>query len=427
MKRKFSMFEQSPDPARSRFNFPESLMKKSIYSARLRRIRPSASVMAKEIISRLKKQNQPIFDLTIGEPSFEPPSHVLDAVKRAMFEGKTKYTPPKGTPELRSAIREKFLRDNRIEYQPDEIIVGSGAKQIIDAAFAATLNSGDDVIIPAPYWISYHDLVRLYGGRAVTIDSRLEQSFKLQPDDLRKSITKKTKWLILNTPNNPSGSVYGKAELEALGQIVSEHEQIWVMVDEIYEHFCYDGAEFISFASLFPQLRDRILTINGVSKTYGMTGFRIGFAGGPANLIAGIETLLTQSTSCASSLGQAAALAALNGPQDNVRTNVADLAEKRNLLSGLLQKIDEIGIFEPEGGFYFFIDVGPYLGKRGRGGAKITSEEALVAYLLSEYGVATIGGANYGCSPYLRLSFAGPKKEIQAGAEALGKALEELR
>lgn len=383
--------------------------------------------MAKEIISQLKKQNQPIFDLTIGEPSFEPPSHVLDAVTRAMREGKTKYTPPRGTPELRSAIREKFLRDNHVEYQPDELVVGSGAKQIIDTAFAATLNSGDEVIIPAPYWISYHDLVRLYGGRAVTIDCKLEQGFKLQPDDLQRAITKRTKWLVLNTPNNPSGSVYGKTELEALGQIVSEHEQIWVIVDEIYEHFCYDGAEFISFASLFPRLRDRILTINGVSKTYGMTGFRIGFAGGPAGLIAGIETLLTQSTSCASSLGQAAAMAALNGPQDSVTANVADLAEKRELLSGLLQKIGGIRIFQPEGGFYFFIDVGPYLGRKGRRGVKITSEGALVAYLLREYGVATIGGANYGCSPYLRLSFAGPKKEIQAGAEALRRALDELR
>lgn len=401
-------------------------MKEPIYSARLRRIRPSASVMAKEIIGRLKRQNRTIHDLTIGEPSFEPPAHVPDAVAQAMRDGRTKYTAPRGTPELRSAVREKFRRDNRIDYGPEEVIVTSGAKQIIETALAATIDAGDEVIVPTPYWISYHDLVCLYGGRVVPVDCGLEQGFKLRPEMLKRAITEKTKWIILNTPNNPTGAVYGRAELEAIGRIIAERGHVRVMVDEIYEHFCYDGIRFFSLAALFPELRDRILTINGVSKTYGMTGFRIGFAGGSAELIAGIETLVTQSTSCPSSLGQAAALAALNGPQDSIERNVARLADNRRLLHGLLQKIDGIGICLPEGGFYFFIDVGAQIGKRTKEGVEIASETALVEYLLRGFGVATIAGANYGRSPFLRLSFAGPADEVAAGGEALVRAFGEL-
>ncbi|MCD6672552.1 MAG: pyridoxal phosphate-dependent aminotransferase [Burkholderiaceae bacterium] len=382
--------------------------------------------MARELVVQLKRAGRDIADLTIGEPDFPPPPHVIQAISDAAFGGATRYTSTSGTIELREAIRAKFRRENGISYGTDEIIVGSGAKQLIHAAMGATVQVGDEVIVPAPYWVSYPDLVRLHGATPVFVDCAIERGFKLIPEQLESAISPRTRWLVINSPNNPSGGVYDADELRALGEVLARHERVWVLTDEIYEHFCYDGTRTSSLATAAPHLRDRILTVNGVSKTYGMTGFRIGYAGGPRELMRAIEVLLMQSTSCPSSIGQAAAVAALEGPQDCVRGFVTDFSEKRDLLVSSLSDVEGVEVTVPSGAFYVYLGVRELLSRSSPGGRVLRTDADVASYLLEHGGVATVAGDSYGLSPYLRLSFAGPRSTVADGARRIAEALAEL-
>ncbi len=397
-----------------------------VLSKRLGRVRPPASLLARELVLQLRRAGRDIADLTIGEPDFAPPAHVAQAVAEAVPAGATRYTSTMGTLELREAIQRKFDRENGLSYETDEIAVGSGAKQLIHAALAATVQDGDEVIIPIPYWVSYPDLVSLHGATPKFVACTAENGFRLSAGDLEAAISPRTRWLILNSPNNPSGALYDAQALRSLGEVLERHPHVWILTDEIYEHFCYDGAISSSLAKVRPDLCERILTVNGVSKTYGMTGFRIGYAGGPRELMKAMETVLMQSTSCPSSIGQAAAVAALEGPQDSVRESVAAFLEKRNLLVAALSVMEGVEAMTPRGGFYLYVGVRKLLGRRTGRDTVLKTDTDVAHYLLEHAGVATVAGENYGLSPYLRLSFAGPRATVIEGGRRMAQALAQL-
>lgn len=401
-------------------------MSSLVLAERLARVRPPASLMARERAVRLKRAGHDIADLTIGEPDFPLPPHVTQAISDAASRGATRYTSTSGTIELREAIQAKFRRENGISYEVAEVVVGSGAKQLIHAAMGATVQAGDEVIVPTPYWVSYPDLVRLHGATPVFVACTVERGFKLVPEKLEAAISPRTRWLVINSPNNPSGAVYDAEELRALGDVLRRHERVWILTDEIYEHFCYDGTRTSSLAAAAPHLRDRILTVNGVSKTYGMTGLRIGYAGGPRDLMKAIEALLMQSTSCPNSIGQAAAVAALNGPQDCVREAVAAFSDKRDLLVSSLSAVEGVELTVPSGAFYVYLGVRQLLGGRAPGGGVLETDADFALFLLEHAGVATVAGAGYGLSPYLRLSFAGSRSTVGDGGRRIAEALSSI-
>jgi aspartate aminotransferase len=382
--------------------------------------------MARERVVQLARAGHDIADLTIGEPDFPLSPHVIQAISDAASRGATRYTSTSGTIELREAIQAKFRRENGLSYEVDEIVVGTGAKQLIHAAMGATVQAGDEVIVPAPYWVSYPDLVRLHGGTPVFVDCTVESGFKLVPETLEAAISPRTRWLVINSPNNPSGGVYDEHELRALGDVLRRHEHVWILTDEIYEHFCYDGTRTSSLAAAAPHLRNRILTVNGVSKTYGMTGLRIGYAGGPRELMKAIEVLLMQSTSCPSSIGQAAAVAALNGPQDCVCESVAAFADKRDVLVSSLSGVEGVEVTVPSGAFYVYLGVRGWLGRPSADGRVLGTDADVALFLLEHARVATVAGIGYGLSPYLRLSFAGPRSTVGEGGRRIAEALSGL-
>ncbi len=378
----------------------------SFLAESLARVKPSPTIAVTTKAAELKAAGKDVIGLGAGEPDFDTPEHIKQAAKDAMDQGKTKYTAPDGIPELKDAIIAKFKRENGLDFARENISVGTGGKQVLYNALVATLNPGDEVIIPAPYWVSYPDMVLLGGGTPVPVEAGIETGFKLTPDMLEAAITPKTKWLIFNSPSNPTGAGYSREELKGLTDVLMKHTHVWVMTDDMYEHIAYAPFEFCTPAEVEPGLVDRTLTINGVSKAYAMTGWRIGYAGGPAHLIGAMRKVQSQSTSNPSSISQWAAVAALNGPQDYIRESGKAFQRRRDLVVSMLNQCNGIECPMPEGAFYVYPSVKGCLGKTAPSGKKIETDEDFVTELLEVEGVAAVHGAAFGLSPYFRASYA---------------------
>ncbi|WP_296418531.1 pyridoxal phosphate-dependent aminotransferase [Pseudooctadecabacter sp.] len=378
----------------------------SFLSATLDRVKPSPTIAMSTKAAELKAAGRDIISLSAGEPDFDTPQNIKDAAVAAIAAGKTKYTAPDGIPELKQAICDKFQRDNGLTYTPSQISVGTGGKQILYNALMATLNEGDEVVIPAPYWVSYPDMVLLAGGTPVIAEASIQTGFKLTPDQLEAAITDKTKWLIFNSPSNPTGAGYTWDELKALTDVLMRHPHVWIMSDDMYEHLVFDDFEFCSPAQVEPRLYDRTLTVNGVSKAYSMTGWRIGYAGGPAPLIGAMRKVQSQSTSNPCSISQWAAVEALNGPQDYLEDNKALFQRRRDLVVGMLNEASGVRCPTPDGAFYVYPSIAECIGKTSAKGTKITDDEAFATALLEETGIAVVFGAAFGLSPNFRISYA---------------------
>lgn len=399
----------------------------SLLASRLDAVKPSPSMAAKAKVDSLRAAGHRIIDLTLGEPDFATPPHIVQAGIDALLGGKTKYTGSAGTPELRQAICAKLSRENALAFRPSEIIVGNGAKQIIFNAFAATLNEGDEVIVPAPYWVSYPDMVAINGGTPVAVPCHEVDGFKLTPAALQAAITPRTRWLILNTPNNPTGAVYSAQELQALCAVLRLHPQVWLLTDEIYEHFVYGQARHLSPLNVAADLQPRTLIVNGLSKAFAFTGWRIGYGAGPAQLIGAINLLLSQTTTCPSAISQAAAIVALDGPQECVSQASALFETRRDRMVGWLNDIPGITCRVPDGAFYVFPSVAGLIGRQSANGTALASDLDVMLHLLNHAGVASIDGASYGMPGYLRMSFATSLEQIEAGCQAISKAVQLLR
>ena len=393
---------------------------------RLNRIKPSPSSMATQRARALKAAGHDVVGLTAGEPDFDTPPNVVEAVVRAMAASKTKYTDIGGTPELKAAVCDKFLRENQLTYSTSEVIVGTGGKQVIFNALMATVQKGVEVIVPAPFYVSYPDIVLLAGGTPVPVMCPPDKGFKLQPEDLERAITPRTRWLVLNAPNNPSGAVYSRQELRALAEVLIRHPHVWVLSDDIYEHVLFDGREFCTMAQVAPELKERTLTVNGVSKAYAMTGWRIGYCAAPAELIKAITKLQSQSTSNPSSIGQAAALEALTGPQGFIAERTKIFQDRRDAVVAQLNAISGITCHSPEGAFYVFPSCAEVLGKKAPDGRVIKTDEDFVLYLLDAEKLAGVHGAAYGCGPFFRFSFATSMAVLDEGCARLKRACERL-
>ncbi|MAW08214.1 MAG: aspartate aminotransferase [Halobacteriovoraceae bacterium] len=378
----------------------------SFLSATLSRVKPSPTIAVTTKAAELKAAGRDIIGLGAGEPDFDTPQNIKDAGIAAIQSGKTKYTAVDGIPELKQAICAKFKRDNGLDYEPAQVTVNSGGKQTLYNALMATLNPGDEVIIPAPYWVSYPDMVLLAGGTPVAVEASLENSFKLTADQLEAAITDKTKWFIFNSPSNPTGAGYSRAELKALTDVLMRHPHVWVMTDDMYEHLAYDDFEFCTPAQVEPGLYERTLTCNGVSKAYAMTGWRIGYAAGPKELIAAMRKVQSQSTSNPCSVSQYAAIEALNGPQDYLTSNNEIFVRRRNLVVSMLSEIEGVTCPVPEGAFYVYPSIAGLIGKSTPKGVKIETDEDFATALLEDHGVAVVFGAAFGLSPNFRVSYA---------------------
>ena len=372
----------------------------------LSRVKPSPTIAVTTKAAELKAQGRDVIGLGAGEPDFDTPANIREAAKRAIDNGKTRYTAVDGIPELKKAICDKFLRENGLTYTPAQISVGTGGKQILYNALMATCNKGDEVIIPAPYWVSYPDMVELAGGTPVPVVATIDTDFKLTPAQLEAAITPKTKWFIFNSPSNPTGAGYTAGELRALCDVLLRHPHVWIMSDDMYEHLVFDDFVFTTPAQIEPKLYDRTLTCNGVSKSYAMTGWRIGYAGGPAHLIKAMGTIQSQSTSNPSSVSQYAALEALTGPQDFLAPNRAMFQKRRDLVVSMLNAAQGITCPTPEGAFYVYPDISGCIGKTTPRGKKIANDEDFATYLLEDTGVAVVFGAAFGLSPNFRVSYA---------------------
>jgi len=395
-------------------------------AARLQRIKPSPSSMAGQHARMLRAQGRDIVSLTSGEPDFDTPAHIRDAAYRAMNEGQTRYTDVGGTAALREAIRAKFARDNGLDYGLDEIIVSTGAKQIIFNAIMATVDTGDEVIVPAPYWVSYPDITLLANGTPVIVNTRAENGFRLQAEELERAITPRTRWLILNGPNNPSGANFTQADLQALADVLRKHPHVWILTDDIYEHLLYDGRAFYTLAQVAPDLKDRTLTLNGVSKAYAMTGWRIGYAGAPVALIKAMTKLQSQSTSNPSSVSQAAALAALTGPQDFVAQSRERFQARRDQIVQALNAIDGIQCASPEGAFYVFPQCSGLFGATLPDGSTLQNSEQWVLHLLNAQNLAVLQGSAYGVDTHFRISFAASDAVLEEGCRRIAQARAQL-
>ncbi|GGF46960.1 aminotransferase [Aliidongia dinghuensis] len=396
-------------------------------SARVRRIKPSPSMVARDRARQLQAQGRDIVDLTAGEPDFDTPAHIQEAVGKAMAAGETRYTPVNGTSALRKAIVAKLARENGVRYELNQISVGSGAKQVIYNALAATVGDGDEVIIPAPYWVSYPDMVLACDATPVVVRCGENNGFKLSADALESAITPRTRWVILNAPCNPTGAFYSEAEMRALTDVLLRHPHVALMTDDIYEHIRFDDGAPVCPAAIEPQLMDRILLVNGVSKTYAMTGFRLGYGAGPKALIAAMNTIQSQSTSCTSSLSQAAATAALEGDQSFVAEARQAYRERRDRAVALLNEIPGLSCRPPEGAFYVYPSCAGLIGKRTPSGTVLETDSDVLMYFLEHAGVAMVDGSAYGLSPYLRMSIATSLPQIEEGCRRVKEACEALR
>ncbi|SCX96597.1 pyridoxal phosphate-dependent aminotransferase [Paracoccus tibetensis] len=375
-------------------------------SARLARVKPSPTIAMTTRAAELAAEGRDIIALSAGEPDFDTPPHIREAGKAAIDAGQTRYTAVDGTASLKRAVAAKFARENGLDYDPSDVTVGSGGKQILYNALMATLDEGDEVIIPAPYWVSYPDMVVLAGGVPVTVPCPAAQGFRLTPEALEAAITPRTKWLILNSPSNPTGAGYDEAQMRALTDVLLRHPQVWVLSDDIYEHLVFDGFRFVTPAEVEPRLKDRVLTMNGVSKSYAMTGWRIGYGAGPKALIRAMATLQSQSTSNPCSISQQAAEAALTGPQDYIRDSRAVFQRRRDLVVTGLNACPGIDCPVPQGAFYVYPSIAALIGTTSVGGTRIDSDEAFANALLDEEGVAVVFGAAFGLSPHFRVSYA---------------------
>ena len=378
----------------------------SFLSKTLERVKPSPTIAVSNLAMELKAQGRDIISLGAGEPDFDTPEHIRAAGIAAINAGKTRYTAVDGIPELKQAICAKFKRDNGLEYQPHQVSVGTGGKQVLYNALMATLNPGDEVVIPAPYWVSYPDMVLLAGGTPVFIEATLENAFKITPDQLEAAITPATKWFLFNSPSNPTGAGYSWDELKALTDVLMRHPHVWVMTDDMYEHLAYDDFTFCTPAQVEPALYDRTLTVNGVSKAYAMTGWRIGYAAGPKPLIDAMRKVQSQSTSNPCTISQWAAVEALNGTHDFIAPNNAMFARRRDLVVSALNAVDGITCPTPEGAFYVYPSIKGLIGKRTPAGTRITDDETFARALLEDTGVAVVFGAAFGLSPNFRISYA---------------------
>ncbi len=375
-------------------------------SATLDRVKPSPTIAVTTKAAELKAAGRDVIGLGAGEPDFDTPQNIKDAAVAAIAAGKTKYTAVDGIPELKEAICAKFTRDNALDYTPAQVTVGTGGKQVLYNAFMATLNPGDEVIIPAPYWVSYPDMVLLAGGTPVTVEASLEANFKITAAQLEAAITPQTKWFLFNSPSNPTGAGYSWSELKELTDVLLRHPHVWIMTDDMYEHLAYGNFRFCTPAQVEPQLYDRTLTVNGVSKAYAMTGWRIGYAAGPEHLIKAMRKVQSQSTSNPCSVSQYAAVEALNGRQDFLAPNNTLFERRRDLVVSMLNQAPGIVCPTPEGAFYVYPSIAGCIGKTSAQGAKITNDEVFATALLEETGVAVVFGAAFGLSPNFRVSYA---------------------
>jgi aspartate aminotransferase len=372
----------------------------------LSRIKPSATIVVTQKARDLKAQGRDVISLSVGEPDFDTPDNIKEAAKRAIDRGETKYTPVSGIVPLREAIACKFKRENGLDYKPSQTIVGTGGKQVIYNALLATLNPGDEVIIPTPYWVSYPEMVGLCGGTPVFVDTTIENNFKLQPEPLDRAITPKTKWLILNSPSNPSGAAYTRSEMKAITDVLMRHPHVWVLTDDMYEHLTYGDFEFVTPAQIEPGLYDRTLTMNGVSKAYAMTGWRIGYAAGPEHLVKAMDFVQGQQTSGACSIAQWAAVEALDGSQDHLPRFRAAFEDRRDLVVSMLNQAKGIRCPMPEGAFYVYPSCADAIGRTSPTGKRIETDEDFVSELLETEGVAAVHGSAFGLGPNFRISYA---------------------
>lgn len=378
------------------------------------------------VAQRLKREGRPVIVLGAGEPDFDTPDHAKDAAERAIRAGQTKYTILDGSLELKAAIAEKFRRENDLVYAADEITAGAGAKQVIHNAFMASLSPGDEVILAAPYWTSYADMVRIADGTPVDVLCREDNGFRLDAADLERAITPRTRWLLLNSPSNPTGAAYSAAQLRPILDVLTRHPHVWLIADDIYEHLIYDGMPFVTAAALEPSLKSRTLTVNGVSKAYAMTGWRVGYGGGPRELIAAMAVVQSQSTTNPSSVSQAAAIAALTGPQDILVERRAAFQRRRDIVVDALNAIDGVTCRRPEGAFYTYASCAGLIGRRTPDGNTIDSDSAFCRYLLERHDVAVVPGSCFGLAPYFRLSYATSEQNLREAVKRIAKACREL-
>ncbi|ALN75106.1 hypothetical protein M673_20455 (plasmid) [Aureimonas sp. AU20] len=369
-----------------------------------------------------KREGRPVVILGAGEPDFDTPDHIKEAAIAAIRRGETKYTALDGSPEMKRAIRDKFRRENELDFAQNEVTAAAGAKQILYNAMMASLNEGDEVVIPTPCWTSYFDIVRIAGGVPVAVPCGAETGFRLTPEALEAAITPKTRWLLVNSPSNPTGSAYGEEHYRPLIEVLHRHPHVWLMVDDMYEHIVYDGFRFVTPVALDPSLKTRSLTVNGVSKAYAMTGWRLGYAGGPAELIAGMAVVQSQSTSCPSSVTQAASIAALDGPQDFLAARRESFAARRNLVVDALNAIPGLSCRKPEGAFYTFASCEGLLGRRAPDGRTLRTDREFCAYLLDAVDAAVVPGAAFGLSGYFRISYATSHEELRQALDRIAQA-----
>ena len=390
----------------------------SIVSNNLKRIKPSPTLAVTQKARELKASGKDIISLGAGEPDFDTPNNIKQAAIKAINDGDTKYTAVDGTPVLKDAIVKKFKRENNLDYQADQITVGAGGKHVIYNAMVATLNEGDEVIVPAPYWVSYPDIVLLAGGNPIILECNEKQSFKNIPLELEKSITKKTKWIILNSPSNPTGACYSEDDIKEIAEVLAKHPHVYILSDDIYEHVAYEGFKFFTIAQI-KELKERVLTMNGVSKAYSMTGWRIGYAAGPKEIIKAIAKIQSQSTTNPSSISQAAAVEALNGTQDFIKERATSFQERRDFVVKALNEIDGIECLNPDGAFYVFPSCKGLIGKKDSTGKELKTDTDFVQSLLENSGVAVVQGSAFGLEGFFRISYA-------TSMENLKKALEKI-
>tara|TARA_B100000886_G_C20392630_1_gene478952 strand:+ start:88 stop:1290 length:1203 start_codon:yes stop_codon:yes gene_type:complete len=394
----------------------------NIIASRLDRIQPSPTIAMSIKARELKAAGKDIIELAAGEPDFPTPSHIIEAAEEAMSRGETKYTDPDGTPALKQAVCDKFKRDNNLEYVTSQVTIGTGGKQVLYNALMATLNEGDEVIIPAPYWVSYPDMVLLAEGTPKIVECPLDKNFILQPEDLERAITPKTKWIILNSPSNPTGSGYTWEDMKKITDVLIRYPNIWVMTDDMYEHLVYDDFKFCTPAEVEPELYFRTLTVNGMSKAFCMTGWRIGYAAGPENLITAIRKIQSQSTSNPSSISQAASVVALNGPMDFLTKNNEVFKQRRDLVCSMLNQATGITCPTPDGAFYVYPSCAGLIGTKTPDGKVLKSDEDVVTYFLETEGIAAVHGAAFGLSPHFRISYATSTKALEDACQRIQRA-----
>jgi aspartate aminotransferase len=395
---------------------------RNLIAARVARTRISASAAAAQRARELRAKGVDVIELAQGEPDFNTPDHVIDAATHAMRAGQTHYTQVDGTPALKAAIIEKFKRENGLVFKPENISAGAGGKQVLHNILMATLNPGDEVVIPAPSWVAYADMTHYAEGTPVWVPTKPENGFKLRAEELQRAITPRTKWLMLNSPSNPSGAVFSATELRALADVLERHPGVWTISDDMYEHVIFDGRPFATLAAVAPQLADRIFTVNGCSKTYAMTGWRLGYGAGPAEVVRAMARLQAQSSLNPSSVSQAAAVAALNGPQGIVRERCAIFQARRDALVKRLQAVPGLACEPPEGAFYVYVSCAGWLGKRTPQGKTLENDADVTAWLLDSAHLALPNGAGYGLSPYFRVSFAAEQALLDRACDRLASA-----